>query len=113
MSLSTVAILYLVFYTCSQSHIDAAKEGEIFGAPTLKLTRRLPKGKPCTARTKLELVADWRVACGEEDLVALLPPYSIVVVVGVERKGISVPIAHLYSRACRNYYRLLHHYIIT
>ena len=33
MSLSTVVIL--IFYTCSQSRVDAAKEGEIFGPPTL------------------------------------------------------------------------------
>ena len=45
MNLSTVVILYLVFYTCSQSHIDAAKEGDIFGPTTLNL-----KGRPHMAR---------------------------------------------------------------
>ena len=43
MSLSTVVIL--IFYTCSQSRVDAAKEGEIFGPPTLN-----PKGRPRTTR---------------------------------------------------------------
>ena len=52
---------------------------------------------------QLELVANWRVTCGEEDLVALPPPYSVIIVVHVERKGISIQIAHLYLRACGNY----------
>ena len=39
---------------------------------------------------QLELVADWKVACMEEDLAALLPPYSVAVVVCIERKGIRV-----------------------
>ena len=50
----------------------------------LHSTQRLP-----------ELVADWRVACVEEDLVALLPPYGVAVVVCVERKGIRVPLEGL------------------
>ena len=85
MSLSTVVIL--IFYTCSQSRVDAAKEGEIFGPPTLN-----PKVAQRAGHVQLELVADWRVACVEEDIAALLPPYSIAVVVCVERKGIRVPI---------------------
>ena len=35
MSLSTVVIL--IFYTCSQSRVDAAEEGEIFGPALIAL----------------------------------------------------------------------------
>ena len=57
---------------------------------------------------QLELVADWRVACVEEDLAALLPPYGVAVVVCVERKGIRVPI----TRGPAVIITSLHNYLI-
>ena len=77
--------------------MNAAKEGEIFGPPTLN-----PKGRPRTTSISGQLEGHFR----EEDLAALLPLYGIIIVVCVERKGIRVTIAHLYLRACC-------HYIIT
>ena len=59
------------------------KKERSLAPPTLN-----PKAAQRAGHVQLELVADWRVACVEEDLVALLPPYGIAVVVCVERKGI-------------------------
>jgi hypothetical protein len=64
------------------------------GLPPLHLTQR-------AGHVQLELLADWKVACTEEDLPALLPLYGVVVVICVKGEGISPPIAHLLEAILR------------
>jgi hypothetical protein len=58
------------------------------GLPPLHLIRRV-------GHVQLELLADWKVACMEEDLTSLPPLYGVIIIICVKRKGISTPIAHL------------------